>query len=141
MATTNVVSGRNLRLYVGGSAVAYATECTYDENAPITERDHKDLPGGGYAEPATGNEKKTVEITANALFSFDGAANTFFDLRASLAAGTTVTWLLDTTVSGDKTLTGDGIITNISMNAAVGEDASFSVTIAGVGAPTEATNA
>lgn len=140
MPTTNVVSGRALRLYLDTNAVAYATEFTYNESAPITERDHKDLAGGGYADPTTGNEKKTIEITSSALFAFDGANNDFFDLRALLAAGTTVAWKIDTTVSGDKTLAGNAVVTSIDLNAAVGEDASFSVTLAGKGAPSEATN-
>jgi hypothetical protein len=131
--TTGVVSGTELRLFVGGAAVAYATTCTANFTAEIITTVHKDSPGGGWPSGTVGN--RSGSVTSEALFNEDGAANTGWDLMTDLKNGTEVTWAFTTAADGDKQMVGTGFVASISMNAAVNENATFTVEITVTGEP------
>lgn len=131
--TVGPVSGTNLRLYVDGAAVAYATTCTATFGAEVITTVHKDSPGGGWPSGVVGN--RSGSVTSEGLFNEDGAANTPWSLLDKLKAGTAVTWSFTTDAVGDKQVAGSGILTSLSANAAVNEIATFSVEITVIGEP------
>jgi TP901-1 family phage major tail protein len=131
--TAGVVSGTNLRLFVDSAAVAYATTCTANFTAEIITTVHKDSPGGGWPSGTVGN--RSGSVTSEGLVNEDGAANTPFSLLSKLAAGTAVTWAFTTGEEGDTQLVGDGFISSLSLNAAVNENATFSVELTVIGEP------
>jgi hypothetical protein len=133
MATTGVVSGTNLRLFVGGAAVAYATTCTATFAAEIITTVHKDSPGGGWPSGTVGN--RSGSVTSEGLVNEDGAANTPWSLMEKLSDGDEVTWAFTTGEDGDKQMVGTGFISSFGLNAAVNENATFNVEITVTGEP------
>ena len=74
MPSVGVIKGEKFRLYLGGSFVAYSTECTIDLSAAEVEIVHKDNAGASWRNVQLGQKSGTV--TVSALFSEDGANNT-----------------------------------------------------------------
>lgn len=137
MPTTGVINGTLLRLYIGGSAVAYATSCTLSMNTELRETIHKDNPGSGNREIETG--QKSGSISFDALYSSDGAANAPDDLFTTWDNRTSISWIISTEVAGDVKYTGSGYITSLELNAPVEENSTISGTIEIDGSITKAT--
>ena len=134
MPSVGVIKGEKFRLYLGGSVVAYSTECTIDLSAAEVEIVHKDNAGASWRNVQLGQKSGTV--TVSALFSEDGAANTHDVLFNALANGTSLTAKCSTEITGDYRYNFTLVCTNFSVNATVNENASFSATFAIDGAPT-----
>jgi TP901-1 family phage major tail protein len=124
MASTGVVNGTNLRLYLSGSAVAYATSCTLTVNRELRETIHKDNPGSGWREVEVGQKSGTM--TVEALYSDDGANNTADVLFDALNAGTALSAELSTQVSGDDKYNFTCYCTSWEATGPVEENATFS---------------
>jgi predicted secreted protein len=67
------------------------------------------------------------------------AANGFTALKTAMDAGTAVTVMFSTEVSGDKKYSGSAYITDIGIDAADDDNAVFDVSFEGTGALTEGT--
>lgn len=134
MPSVGVIKGEQFRLYLGGSVVAYATECSIDLTAAEVEIVHKDNAGASWRNVQLGQKSGTVNVSA--LFSEDGAANTHDVLFNALANGTSLTAMCSTEVAGDYRYNMTLVCTSFSVNATVNENASFSATFAINGEPT-----
>jgi len=134
MPSVGVIKGEQFRLYLGGSVVAYATECSIDLTAAEVEIVHKDNAGASWRNVQLGQKSGTVNVSA--LFSEDGAANTHDVLFNALANGTSLTAMCSTEVAGDNRYNMTLVCTSFSVNATVNENASFSATFAIDGEPT-----
>lgn len=134
MPTTGIINGKLLRIYVGGTAVAKATECQLSVTANTRGSSHKD--SAGWEERLTSTKSWTM--TTNGLTAFNSTPNpkTYLD---TLIAGTTVTVMLSTEVTGDTFFSGTALITKFDMNAPNEEDVTFSVDFTGSGALTVGT--
>ena len=138
MPTSGVINGTNLRLYLSGNAVAYATNCTISMSRELRETLHKDNPGSGMREIEVGRGQFTV--TVEALYNEDGTNNKPVDLVGFFNNKTRLTCKIDTTVSGDTRYEFFAFLTAMEINAPVEENSSYSATLEGDGALTVATN-
>lgn len=129
MPSTGPINGTDLRVYVGGNAVAYATTFTLSMSKTVNELIHKDNPGTGWREIDVANTTKTASITVEALYAEDGANNAPVDLFGLFNADTLVTVSAKTSVTGDTSYDGSGYVTALDFTGAVNETATFSATI------------
>ena len=138
MATTGIVNGTNLRIYLdtgaGLVAVAYATSCSIDMSRELRESVTKDSTGGGQTGWRTVRSgQKSATISGEGLVAMDADTNTnhkpMTDLFAAFASGTALSWRVTTDITGDDFLSGSGIMTNLSMNMGAEEDSTYSYTV------------
>lgn len=135
-ANTGVIQGQDFVLYVGGTAIAHSTSCTFSPSAETRPRISKDT--GGFNAKVGG--LRDWECSAEALACYDG--NSYFSLLALLQAQSPVTIKFAGRVTdnsgyftpeavGDKYIQASGIITQLPLTAPNNADATFSITIAG----------
>lgn len=151
-AAPSIIKGDKLMIFVGGSAIAYATSHTLSLTANTVDISSKDH--GFWGASDTGN--LTWEATTENLYTesgFDGLFNAYlaktpvtivfgyasnYDTNGLFLEGGTQTagdsrptaWTAD----NSKGYTGQAVITSLSVNANTGENATFSCTFTGRGA-------
>ena len=146
--STNIVKGSELQLFYNGNAFAWATSHTLTlgtETSSVSTKDH----GLYQSNVVTG---LTWEISSENLYSDDDfetlenlwhtaqpievafAKVSNFDTAGLTRAGGTVSaWTPDT----QHYRTGTAIISNLTVNAAAGDNATYSITLTGTSALTE----
>lgn len=127
MATTGIVNGHYLRIYVDGTAVAKATECSIEWTAEMKELStaHKDAVAGGWREITPG--QKSGNCSTNGLYSEE--TNSFASLWEKYNDGTKVAIQFKTGESGDTVWYADGYINSMSLNAPDNENVTYSISI------------
>lgn len=141
------IKGQELMLFVNGKSIAYATNHTLNLSAELADVSNKDEGSGDWKVQEV--KQMSWEATTENLYSVDGY-NSLFTLMTAKTPITAVfapkqetdinvpsggTW---TASSG---YTGNVIINSISVNAQVGDYATFTVNFTGVGALTAYTPA
>lgn len=146
MAT--VINGSDLMLFIGGKSIAFATNHTLTINVSTVETTSKtkDEIGGGWVSNKPQNT--SWEISTDNLYSIDGEGQNFADLFDAVTNGTELTGVfmaisrgtgvptggyVPGTTAGQVKYTGTVIVTNLTLNAQDGENATFSATFQGVG--------
>lgn len=140
MASTGVINGTNLRLYIGSTPIAYATSCTLSFSRELRETIHKDNPGSGWAESEPGQKSGT--LTVEALYNEDGTSNNYETPRTlfdALDGGTELSCTVETGTSGDNIYTFSAFCTEYEVTAAVEENATYSASFTITGAVTMST--
>lgn len=140
MASTGVINGTNLRLYIGSTPIAYATSCTLSFSRELRETIHKDNPGSGWAESEPGQKSGT--LTVEALYNEDGTTNNYETPRTlfdALDDGTELSCTVETGVSGDNIYTFSAFCTEYEVTAAVEENATYSASFTITGEVTMST--
>ena len=133
MPTTGVVNSTLLTLLVDSTAIGCATDVSLNITSSTREILCKDTNGW----QDLGYGFKSWSVSASGLFAFD-ATYGGVDLIDDLIAGTEVTVLISTEVSGDDTWTGTGILTSVTIDSSgVGENVTYSVEIQGDGTLTK----
>lgn len=135
-----VVKGKNLRIYIGGNAIGYATSCSISMSAETLETISKDSAGNGWANNEVGN--KSASLAFEGFFSEDTTINSntvksIEDLFTTFSADTAVSWTFTTNVSTERQLSGSGYITQLDETAPVDGNATYSGTITVDGAITQ----
>ena len=138
MATAGVINGTNLRFYVAGDVVGHATSCTMSLSMEIRETLDKDSVSG-YAGGAAG--QRSGSLSFEGLGSEDISLNSadvasMATLLTQFSSDTAFAWKFTTDATGDVSVTGNGLISDISISAAVEENATLSGTVTMIGAPT-----
>lgn len=143
---SNIINGSQLMVFMNGKSIAYATSHQLTITGNQVDISHKDL--GIWSASEIGNI--TYEITSENLYSDSG----FDDLFTAMVSKNPVTivfghasnwneeglsdsstnWTPDTTTK--KAYQGKALITSLTANANVGENATFSVTFTGQGSIT-----
>lgn len=134
MATTGIVNGTKMLVYVGGVAVSHSTNFTL--NLSMETRDATTKDSEGWRDILEG--LRSWSIDGEAMFAFDGT-KTFDDFFALYNGRTAATVKFSTEVSGDKYYTGSGYLSNLSQTAGVEESITYSFTFEGTGTLTEGT--
>jgi hypothetical protein len=137
MATTGVINGTNLRLYIDSTPVAYATSCTLSFTRELRSVIHKDNPGSGWAESEPGQKSGTCSIEA--LYNEDGTSSNYTVPRTlwdALDDGTKLTCTVETGTAGDNIYSFSAYLSDYEVNAAVEENATYSATLTITGAVT-----
>ena len=134
MATTGIVNGTALKIYVDSTAVAYTTSASLELSMATRDTSTKD--SAGWQESAEGQRSGT--ISGDFLFAFD-AAYGFEDLFALYSNRTKVTVKLATTDVADKYIEGDAYLTSLSKSAPMEDTISGSFSLNFTGAITYTT--
>jgi len=141
MATTGLVNGTLIAIYkdVSGTLtkVANATSSDFELTRDTIDATNKD--GGEYKEFLIGLAGWTMN--AEGLFEEDGGVTGISakDLLDDIIAGTPITVVMTSNVSGDIKVSGSAIITSFAWNAPVNDVATFSVALQGTGSLTVGT--
>lgn len=139
MANETFISGDDVLLSIYDTSayepIACVTSSSIDETVAVNEVQTKCDPGnivrtaGAYS----------YELSADGIY-IDGAVDTgkqsHGELAALMRAKTVITWKLDTGVTSPAAQYGTGIITSLNLTGDAGVDATFSITISGIGAIT-----
>ena len=134
MASAGIIVDDSLYLLVGGTKFTHITSNSLTlgaETLDITSYD-----SAGWKDLDVGD--KTWSMTVEAYYAMD-AAEGGDDAIDDMIAGTSVTVLLSTAVSGDTTFTGSAYPTDVSINGSKGSGTTVSVTFSGTGALTKGT--
>ena len=141
MATTGLVNGTLIAIYkdVSGTLtkVANATSSDFELTRDTIDATNKD--GGEYKEFLIGLAGWTMN--AEGLFEEDGGVTGISakDLLDDIIAGTPITVVMTSNVSGDIKVSGSAIITSFAWNTPVNDVATFSVALQGTGSLTVGT--
>ena len=135
MATTGIVNSRLLVIKVGTVTVSCLTDATFSINRNTRDTTCKD--SGGWSNVLAASA--SWEMSGSALFSFDGTY-AYDDLYALITTGASATVKWGSTVTGDTVYSGTGLLTSLEATSpGTDENATYSFTFTGVGAPTSAT--
>lgn len=136
MATTGVFSGTNLILKIEDTTLGHTTSCTMSFSSDLPEATTKD--SSGFQEVIAG--VKSGEISFDGLVAYDDSANAI-ELADYLLAGTQVTAVFGTAVSGDSVYTVEGFLSSVEMSAEMESPVSYSGSITTTGSIVKSTNA
>ena len=142
-----ILNGTELKVYSGGTLVAYATSCTLSVNQSVREITNKD--SGGAKEIAEGLVDWSVDCEG--MYAWLDASGSAFaggpdDLilahanastSGSTRASFTITFGTTDGETGDLKYTGDAYLTSISMTGGTEESATFSASFGGNGTLTQ----
>jgi predicted secreted protein len=134
MATTGIMNGTLLLLYVEGTVIAKTTSHSLSVNHSLRETTNKD--SAGWKDNLEG--LRDWSIDCDALHAEDNAFG-LEDLLDFVLTRTQVTLKFSTEVSGDVKYSGEAWITSVSENAGVEDNVSYSVSFEGTGALSKGT--
>ena len=123
MATTGIVRGNNMLLYVDGEAIGCTTDASFDFSREITEAICKDDDGA--RQITLGGTSGSFSVSG--LWKFDASFG-IEDLYDIFAAGTEVTVRWSTDSISDFYLEADCYITSLSGGAPVNDSVTFDAT-------------
>jgi len=123
MATTGIINGTDLLVYVGGTAITHSTSASISFSMETRDASTKD--SDGYREILEGQRSFTIE--AEAMTALD-AAEGFEDLFAAWVARDILTIKFATADSDDQFYQGAGYCTSLSMDSGVEDSSTFSAT-------------
>lgn len=140
MATTGPVNGTLISIYkdVSGSLkkIANATSHSFDVSKDMIDVTSKDSAGA--KEFIAGEYGYTLNVEA--IFEDDASVGatqqSFKDLATDLLAGTLLTIVISTNVTGDEKYTGTAFFTSLSLTAPNNDKATWTGTLQGSGALT-----
>ena len=135
MPTTGVFNGTNLILSVEGTNLGHTTSCSLTLSTDLPEATTKD--SSGFQEVIAG--VKSGEISFDGLVAYDDSANAI-ELADYLLAGTQVTAIFGTAVSGDSVYTVEGFLSSVEMSAEMESPVSYSGSITTTGSIVKSTN-
>lgn len=121
MATTGIINGTDLLVYVGGTAITHSTSASISFSMETRDASTKD--SAGYREILEGQRSFTIE--AEAMTALD-AAQGFEELFAAWVARTALTIKFGTADAADQFYQGTGYCTSLSMDSGVEDSSTFS---------------
>lgn len=135
MATTGTVLAKNMKLYVGSTAITCQVDASITCSTEVFDTTCKD--SGANAAFLPGTKSWTGSVTGNLAFD---ATYGWSDLYEAWDGQTSLSIVFQNAVSGDESLAGSAYITNLETNSA-GNDAAvtFSCDFQGTGALVKAT--
>jgi len=137
MATSGIVNGTDLRIYMGGVAIGHATTCSLDMTRETRETLTKDAPGGGWGTAEVG--RKSATLSTDGMFSYDTTNKKFSDLFTAFDNGTLLLLRFTTDETSDTYWEGSGYITSLNLSAPVEDNTTYSATFTVNGAITSGT--
>ena len=123
MATTGIINGTALGVYVGGTLITHSTSANVSFSMETRDASTKD--SAGYREILEGQRSWTIE--AEGMTALD-AANGFEELFAAWVARTALTVKFATTDATDQFYQGTGYCTSLSVDSGVEDSSTFSAT-------------
>ena len=136
MATTGIINGTDLLVYVGGTAITHSTSASISFSMETRDASTKD--SDGYREILEGQRSWTIE--AEGMTALDSAEG-FEELFAAWVARTELTIKFGTAAAGDTVYTGIGYCTSLSVDSGVEDSSTFSASFEMTGEVTTSVNA
>jgi hypothetical protein len=133
MATTGIINGTNMLLYVDGTAIAGSKTCEFALTHSPRETTVKS--DAGYE--TFGEGKRSWNGKCDGLIALDATGTTFTSLVALWNNRTKVLLKFSTEASGDKYWYGYGYLKDVSQNDPDNTSAGFSCSFEGTGSFTE----
>ena len=134
MATTGVINGTLLGVYIGGTLIAKSTSCTL--NIVHNTRNTSSKDSSGWEEALGAMRSWTV---SGDFLDAEDAAYRFDDLFSLINNRSVVTLKFSSEVSGDKYYTGSALLTSLDREAPMEDNVSGAYSFKGTGALSEAT--
>lgn len=139
-----IIKGQNLRVFIDGECIGFATSCSLHVSAQLEDISTKDSTGDWSVQEVVG---KSWDLSADALFSADDfqAVNGWQALETMISGQPVEIEFTQTEGEknqqkvGNVTYYGDAIINDITINAANRQNASYSIQMQGVGPLAEKT--
>ncbi len=129
MASTGIINATIVAIKVGATKINNALSA--ELNITMEPRESLNKDSGGWRARFSG--AKSWEMSGEAEFAPD-ATYGLEELFDALLAGTSLTMLFTTDVTGDTQFGGSAVITNLTKSAGVEENVQISYTFAGNGA-------
>lgn len=126
MATTGIMPGTLMVVYVDGVKIALLTTNSFSDSTPTRETANKDA--GNYVTRLP--NRSTWSASASAFYASSGS---FKALKAKKDARATVVLLFSTGVTGDQKYTGNAYITELSADFPDDDNSTFNVSFEGDG--------
>jgi predicted secreted protein len=123
MATTGIINGTALGVYVGGTLITHSTSANISFSMETRDASTKD--SAGYREILEGQRSWTIE--AEGMTALD-AAQGFEELFAAWVARTALTVKFATNDGTDQFYQGTGYCTSLSADSGVEDSSTFSAT-------------
>ena len=133
------IKGQELMLFVNGKSIAYATNHTLNLSAELADVSNKDEGSGDWKVQEV--KQMSWEATTENLYSVDGYSSLFTLMTAKTPITAVFAPKTETDINvpsggtwtASSGYTGQVIINSISVNAQVGDYATFTVNFTGVG--------
>jgi len=118
-----IVLGRNVRAYIGSTAFAHATSCSIAINVEFIELAPTSLTDAEWrrAKPRS----RSATVTVNALHVVDGAQEQFDTIYDDLDGESSITLKIE---GPAFSYSGTAYVQSLTLNAAAGQDATYSAT-------------
>lgn len=135
MATTGTVLAKNMKMYVGATAITCQTDASISMSTNMFETTCKDSAANSAFLP--GSKSWTASGSGNLAFDATYGAEELF---AAWDAQTSMSIVFQTAVTGDKKYSGSAYITSLNINSSGNDEAvTFDYELQGTGALAEAT--
>ena len=121
MATTGIINGTDLLVFIGGTAITHSTSASISFSMETRDASTKDSQG--YREILEGQRSYSIECEG--MTALD-AANGFEELFAAWVARTVLTVKFGTADGEDQYYQGTGYLTSLSMDSGVEDSSTFS---------------
>jgi len=129
MATTGIINGTNIGIYIGGTKVNHCDSGSISLSHGLRDATSKD--SGGWSESLEGLREWSLD--GSGFVALD-ATYGLVELEGVLTARTAVTVRFSTETSGDEYFEGTAFLTEVSVDAAVEDSTTFSMSFTGTGA-------
>lgn len=131
MATTGVINGTSLLVYVDGTAISYTTSCSINITGPgtfpVSTKDSYEWVQKLKAEGASWT------VSADGMFALDGSGVDMRSIFNLFDRNQTVTIKMATSDAADEFFSGSAVATSFSVDAPDNDASTFSVEFEGLG--------
>lgn len=128
MATTGIVEGHNVGMYIGGVLIAAAKSKNLDRGMGLRDANNSDSGDSDTKLPG----RKNWSVSGSGHLEYDAAFG-INDLIEAFNNRTLITVAIDTTESGDPKETGSGYITQLKETYPDHDNSTYDWTITGSG--------
>lgn len=130
-----VFNGTNLGVYVGGTIIAAATDCSLSLNMDTIDITTKD--SAGYRELLAG--LRSGSMSCNGLIDYQSANQDTVDLVTAWTNRTSLTLKFSNEITGDQSYTASGFLTSLEQSGGTEDTATYSASFELTGVVTPAT--
>jgi len=130
-----VFNGTNLGVYVDGTIIAAATDCSLSLNMDTIDITTKD--SAGYRELLAG--LRSGSMSCNGLIDYQGTNTDTVDLVSAWTNRTSLTLKFSNELTGDQSYTASGFLTSLEQSGGTEDTATYSASFELTGVVTPAT--
>jgi len=131
-----IFNGTNLGVYIGGTLIAAATDCSLSLNMETIDITTKD--SAGYRELLGGLRSGSISVSGLIDYQ-DGANQDVTDLYDAWEGRTALTLKFSSEITGDESYTATGFLTSLEQSGGTEDTATYSATFELSGEVTDAT--